>query len=98
PLCFPFSGHGVIAGTLVAIVAAVIGWFMLLRGEAFAGHTFAVVGFPGAAGAALIGISAWYGALTFCLATALVLALLPHRDGRSLSENSAVTGLVQAFA
>ena len=40
-----------------------IGWFMVLRRQSFAGHTLAVVGFPGAAGAASVGVSAPYGLL-----------------------------------
>ena len=35
------------AGTIVAVVAGVVGWFMVLRRQSFAGHTLAVVGFPG---------------------------------------------------
>jgi hypothetical protein len=33
------------AGTIVAVLAAIIGWFMVLRRQSFAGHTLAVVGF-----------------------------------------------------
>ncbi len=46
---------------IVALVAAPIGWFMVLRRQTFAGHTLAVVGFPGAAGAVLLGVSASLG-------------------------------------
>src|SRR5436190_598479 len=42
------------AGTVVAVVAGLIGWFMILRKQTFAGHTLALIGFPGAAGAVLI--------------------------------------------
>ena len=35
-----------------------IGWFMVLRRQSFAGHTLAIVSFPGAAGAILVGVSA----------------------------------------
>ena len=41
------------AGTIVAVVAGAMGWFMVLRRQTFAGHTLALVGFPGAAGAIL---------------------------------------------
>jgi zinc/manganese transport system permease protein len=95
---FPFMVNAFWAGTIVAVVAALIGWFMVLRGQAFAGHTLAIVGFPGAAGATLIGVSVNYGYFTFCIAAALVIAALPYRAGRSFSESSAVTGLTQAFA
>ncbi len=47
---------------------------MVLRRQSFAGHTLAVVGFPGAAGAVLVGVSAVYGYFAFC-----VVAALRHR-------------------
>ncbi|MBV9193192.1 MAG: metal ABC transporter permease [Solirubrobacterales bacterium] len=49
---FPFMVHALEAGTVVAVMAAVVGWFMVLRRESFAGHTLSVLAFPGAAGAA----------------------------------------------
>ena len=55
---FHFMVNAFRAGTIVAIVAAVIGWFMVLRRQTFAGHTLSIVAFPGAAGATLIGVSA----------------------------------------
>jgi zinc/manganese transport system permease protein len=45
-----------LAGTLVAVVAGIVGYFMVLRGQSFAGHSLANVGFAGATGAALAGI------------------------------------------
>ena len=63
---------------------AVIGWFMVLRRQSFAGHTIAVVGFPGAAGATLIGVSALYGYFAFCVAAALLISAVPHSRGRAL--------------
>ena len=95
---FPFMVNALEAGTAVAVVAGLIGWFMVLRRQTFAGHTLAVVGFPGAAGAVLVGVSAHIGFFAFCLAAALVIAGLPHSGQRSLTEESAVIGLVQAFA
>jgi zinc/manganese transport system permease protein len=86
------------AGTVVALVAGVIGWFMVLRRQSFAGHTLAVVGFPGAAGATLLGIGVAWGYFAFCIAAALVIALLPTAAEGGRTERSAVTGTVQAFA
>jgi len=85
------------AGTVVAVLAAPVGWFMVLRRQSFAGHTLAVVGFPGAAAAAWLGIGVAFGYFAFCLAAALVIAALPQR-GRGYTEESAVIGTVQAFA
>jgi zinc/manganese transport system permease protein len=85
------------AGTIVAVLAALIGWFMVLRRQSFAGHTLAVVGFPGAAAAVWLGIGLAYGYFAFCLGAALVIAALPSRS-RGYTEQSAVIGTVQAFA
>ena len=95
---FRFMTNAFLAGTIVAIVAAPIGWFMVLRRQSFAGHTLAVVGFPGAAGAALIGVSINYGYFAFCITAALVIAAVPRARQGGYSEESAVIGTTQAFA
>ncbi len=95
---FPFMVNAFRAGTIVAVLTGLVGWFMVLRKQSFAGHTLAVVGFPGAAGAVLIGASAAYGLFTFAVAAALVIALVPSGRADGFSEGSAVTGTIQAFA
>jgi zinc/manganese transport system permease protein len=95
---FPFMVNAFRAGTIVAVVAGAIGWFMVVRRQAFAGHTLAVVGFPGAAGAVWLGISAAWGFYGFCIAAALVIAVLRPARGENYSEESAGIGTVQAFA
>jgi zinc/manganese transport system permease protein len=95
---FHFMTNAYRAGTIVAIVAAIIGWFMVLRRQSFVGHTLSLVAFPGAAGATLIGISAAWGYFGFCLAAALIIAAIPRTQGHSFSEESAVVGTIQAFA
>jgi zinc/manganese transport system permease protein len=87
------------AGTIVALIAGAVGWFMVLRRQSFAGHTLAVVSFPGAAGAIWLGISATAGYFAGSIAAALVIAMVPRSSsGRARSEESAVIGTVQAFA
>ena len=87
------------AGTIVAIIAGAVGWFMVLRRQSFVGHTLAVVSFPGAAGAIWLGISATLGYFAASIAAALVIAAVPRSGtGRASSEESAVIGTVQAFA
>ena len=88
------------AGTIVAVTAAVVGWFMVLRRQTFAGHTLSVVAFPGAAAATLLGVSVGFGYYGFCLAAALIIALAPRGSAAlgGFSQESAVIGTVQAFA
>ncbi|MGW5430890.1 GTP-binding protein [Streptomyces sp. NPDC004059] len=78
----------------MAVVSAVVGWFVVLRRQSFAAHTVSAVAFPGAAGALLLGLSAVYGHFTLCVAAALVIAAL---RGGGEHEESALTGTVQAF-
>ena len=95
---YQFMVNAFRAGTVVAVLSAAVGWFMVLRRQSFAGHTLAVVGFPGAAGAVLVGLSAAYGLFVFAVLAALIIALVPAVTRAGSSEESAVTGTVQAFA
>jgi zinc/manganese transport system permease protein len=98
---FPFMVNAFLAGTIVAVVAGLIGWFMVLRRQSFAGHTLAVVGFPGAAAATLLGVAPGFGFFGFCLLAALAIAAAGPRSlggQRGRSQESAVIGTVQAFA
>ena len=74
---YPFMVTALRAGTVVAVVAGVVGWVMVLRKESFAGHTLAVVGFPGAAAAAWLGVATGYGYFAACIGAAAAIALLP---------------------
>jgi zinc/manganese transport system permease protein len=98
---YPFMVNAFRAGAVVAVVAGVMGWFMVLRRQTFAGHTLALSAFPGAAGATLIGIAASYGYFAFCTAAAAVIALATRGraagPGSSRVSESALTGIVQAF-
>jgi zinc/manganese transport system permease protein len=76
---------------------------MVLRRQSFVGHTLALIGFPGAAGAIWLAINPQFGYFGGCLAAALVIAALPHggRSGVAVGgggEESAVVGTVQGFA
>ncbi|GIH14628.1 metal ABC transporter permease [Rugosimonospora africana] len=86
------------AGTIVAVLGGLVGWFMVVRKQSFAGHTLAVVGFPGAAAAVWLGFGAGFGYLGFCLVAALVIAALPTQGQAGYGEESAVVGTTQAFA
>lgn len=99
-LAFHFMVNALRAGTIVAVVAGLVGWFMVLRRQAFAGHALAVIGFPGAAGATWLGINAAFGFFSFCIGGALVIALAGggRQGGGSYNDESAVVGTVQAFA
>jgi zinc/manganese transport system permease protein len=99
---YPFMVTALCAGTVVAVIGGVVGWMMVLRRESFAGHTLAVVGFPGAAAAAWLGVATGYGYFAACIVAAAAIAFLPApaRAGGvgGFTEGSAVIGTIQALA
>jgi zinc/manganese transport system permease protein len=96
-LAYPFMVNALAAGTIVAVMAGATGWFMTLRRQTFAGHTLALIAFPGAAAAALAGLPAAVGYFAFCTIGAIVLARIAG-SSRSHASESAATGTLQAFA
>lgn len=95
---YPFMVNAYRAGTIVAILAGVVGWFVVLRRQTFASHTIAVVGFPGAAGAVLAGWSASLGYYAAAVVAAVVIGALRRRGREPDADDPAVTGTVQAVA
>src|SRR5438067_2445789 len=96
-LSYPFMINALEAGTIVAVMAGVTGWFMVLRRQTFAGHTLSVTAFTGAAAAGLAGVPVAVGYFTFCGLGALALAGIGG-SRRSLSVESAAIGSLQALA
>src|SRR5437879_8248262 len=95
---FPFMVNALEAGTIVAVMAGVVGWFMVVRRQTFAGHTLSLMAFPGASGALLIGLSAAAGYFLFAGLAALVIgAAAGLQTRRNRGQESAVTGSVQAL-
>jgi zinc/manganese transport system permease protein len=93
---YPFMVNAFRAGAVIAVLAATVGWFVVLRGQTFAAHSLSVVGFPGASGAVLVGVAAGYGYFAFCVGAAVLIAMLPG-SGKGRGEESALTGTIQAF-
>jgi zinc/manganese transport system permease protein len=95
-LTFPFMVNALETGAIVAVLAAVVGWYMVLRRQSFAGHTLSVMAFPGATGAALAGIPTALGYYLACGATALAIGRAS--GGRALGgrgDESAAIGTIQ---
>src|SRR5581483_6815256 len=95
-LLYHFMVNALVAGTAVAVLAGSIGWFVVLRRQTFAGHTLAVIAFPGAAGATLAGLPLLLGYFGACVAGAIALAGVAAEQGGGHSRESAATGTVQA--
>ncbi len=76
---YDFMVHAFQAGTVVAIVAGAIGYFVVLRASAFAAHALSHIGFAGATGAVVLGISPVFGLLAFTLASGVTIGALGNR-------------------
>jgi zinc/manganese transport system permease protein len=77
-----FSGFMVnawIVATVVAVVGAAVGFFVVMRGSAFVAHAVPNGSFAGAAGASLIGVNTIIGLGVFSVAGALGIGLLGRR-------------------
>jgi zinc/manganese transport system permease protein len=94
---YQFMQNAFLAGTMVAVLAGIVGYFVVLRGEAFAGHTLAIVGFPGAAGAILFGLPQLLGLAVLCTASGLGIGVLGRGAVRDRHAESAAIGTIQAF-
>ncbi len=92
-LQYDFMRHAFEAGTIIALVAGVVGYFVVLRRSSFAAHALSHVGFTGAAGAVLIGLTPLIGLFAFTLGGGLLIAVL----GTRASERDVQIGTVLAF-
>jgi len=90
---YDFIRHAFEAGTIVAIVAGVVGYFVVMRRLSFAAHALSHIGFAGAAGAVLVGLNPLSGLLLFTSGGGLTMALL----GRKASSRDVQIGTVLAF-
>lgn len=78
-----FSGFMVnawLVASIAAVVAGLIGFFVVLRGAAFVAHAVPNGSFAGAAGAGLLGINVLLGLGAFSLLGALGIGVLGRRD------------------
>jgi zinc/manganese transport system permease protein len=91
---FAFIQNAFLAGSIVAIATAVLGYFLVVRGLTFAGHALSSIGFAGAAGAVLVGAPPVYGMLVFTVGASLVISLL----GREVRERDIAIGVIMTFA
>ena len=82
------------ASGIVALVAGAVGFFLVLRGQTFAGHALSHVGFAGATGAVLVGLPPLAGLTGFTLLAGIGIGLLGDR----LSGRDVAIGMVLSLA
>ena len=91
---YDFMRTAFLAGGIVAVIAGAVGFFLVLRGLAFAGHALGHVGFAGATGAVLVDIGPLWGLLAFTMAAAVAIGVL----GERLRGRDVAIGIVLSLA
>jgi zinc/manganese transport system permease protein len=89
-----FMRHALLGGSMVALAAGLLGYFVITRQNAFAAHALAHIGFPGATGAILVGAPVTLGLAVFCIGGGLLIGLF----GKRVAEREIATGTILALA
>lgn len=84
----------ILLGGVVAAISGVVGVFVIIRSQSFAGHAIADFGGAGAAIAFLLGVNTLWGFLGFGVLSAAGVELLGNRA----RERDLATGIVLSFA
>jgi zinc/manganese transport system permease protein len=74
-----FMTNAWISGTIVAVLAGAVGFFVVLRGASFPAHAIPNGAFAGAAGASLLGINPLFGLVSFAVMAALGIGVTSRR-------------------
>src|SRR2546428_2323681 len=93
-LRYAFMQHAYESGTIVALSAGIIGYFVVLRGLSFAAHALSHIGFAGATGAVIVGATPIVGLLVFTMSAGAVMGAL----GQRLRGRDVTIGLVMAWS
>jgi zinc/manganese transport system permease protein len=78
-LDYDFMQNAFAASGIVAVMAGLVGYFLVLRGQSFAGHALSHIGFTGATGAVLIGAPPLWGLILVTVASGVGMGLLGER-------------------
>ena len=78
----------------MAVVSGIVGYFLVMRGQTFAGHALSHIGFAGATGAGLIGLAPLWGLLGFTLTAGIVMGALSDR----ISNRDVAIGVVLSLS
>jgi zinc/manganese transport system permease protein len=93
-LDYDFMQNAFAAAGIAAIVSGFVGYFLVLRGQTFAGHALGHIGFAGATGAVLIGVASIWGLVGFTVVAGIGMGLL----GERVSGRDVAIGVVLALA
>jgi len=83
---YDFMRNAFAAAGVAAVVSGLVGYFLVLRGQTFAGHALSHIGFAGATGAVLIGVASVWGLVGFTVAAGIGMGALGERiNGRDVA-------------
>ena len=91
---YDFMQNAFLAAGIVAVVCGFVGFFLVLRAQTFAGHALSHVGFAGATGAVLVGLSPLWGLVALTLAAGIGMGFL----GERLHQRDVAIGIVLAMS
>ncbi|HUB86519.1 MAG TPA: metal ABC transporter permease [Verrucomicrobiae bacterium] len=92
-LSYDFVRNALIAGSLAAILGAVVGYFVVIRKVSFAAHSLAHIGFTGATGAVLFALSPLEGMLIISMLAGLMMGV----SGNKLHRSDLAIGMTLSF-
>jgi len=93
-LSYDFVRHALVAGTLSAILGAIVGYFVVVRNVGFAAHALSHIGFTGAAAAALFGLNPLQGILFFTVGAGFFMGV----SGDKLHRSDMAIGMVLSMS
>ena len=91
---YDFMRNAFAAAGVAAVVSGLVGYFLVMRGQTFAGHALGHIGFAGATGAVLIGMAPVWGLVGVTVAAGIVMGLM----GERISGRDVAIGVVLALA
>ena len=91
---YDFMRTAFAASGMAAVLAGTVGFFLVLRGQTFAGHALSHVGFTGATGAVLFGLSPLAGLVGFTFVSGIGMGLF----GEKLAERDVAIGMMLSLA
>jgi zinc/manganese transport system permease protein len=91
---YDFMQNAFAAAGIVAVVCGLVGSFLVLRAQTFAGHALSHVGFAGATGAVLVGVAPLWGLVALTLLAGIGMGLL----GERLHQRDVAIGIVLAMS
>jgi zinc/manganese transport system permease protein len=91
---YDFMRTAFVASGLAAVLAGTVGFFLVMRGQAFAGHALSHVGFTGATGAVLFGLSPLAGLVGFTFVAGIGMGLF----GEKLATRDVAVGMMLSLA